>query len=676
MTLLSYVKGLWTALLPAATKAKMENIEDGIKAASDVLDLETDAGRAITQAADAAAQRTLLEVDSSTEVTAKADAAQAAAEATAAGALAGHVAAADPHVQYALEADMTPALAAKADLVGGKIPSEQLPAYVDDVIEYANLAAFPGTGETGKIYVALDTNLTYRWSGSAYVEISKSLALGESSSTAYRGDRGKELYDMKGQIPSTPEKSALAAGYSALAAGYTQLQALADAEATSALGTFNVAYQLAKSGRGQKLLTMMVQESSQDNAAVLFDDLGFPSMMFRLSGPKVLGYLHDDYGATTALKTAVLASPGSGYAAGEVLGIAGGTGGTIRILTVDGSGAVLTFRFANRGTGYSATTGAATTGGSGTGCTVTTTIGPVHPAFVVNGAEKTEILYSMFDATTFNGSAYNGSGAGWRAICWPGLFPTTSLNFDASKLACTAKGAGWHLGSIWENDLIKVLAMKGSTEPRGNTQYGRTHESGYQFNETAARYDGLLPGLASGTAKHRNGACPKFWSHNHDRWGIFDMVGNVWRWTDQLKLVNGEVFLTDDNYYGLAEASWPTTGAFFDGSGKLWGSVHAGEYVASVVHTSQVMDANYDALDLEIRVKLLKSGVTTKLAQASANPFSPKGSLWISADGERLPVCGGGWTYASDAGLAALALSFPRSFVYGLIGFRPAFISP
>lgn len=60
MTLLSYVKGLWTALLPAATKAKMENIEDGIKAASDVLDLETDAGRALTQAADAEAQRSAL----------------------------------------------------------------------------------------------------------------------------------------------------------------------------------------------------------------------------------------------------------------------------------------------------------------------------------------------------------------------------------------------------------------------------------------------------------------------------------------------------------------------------------------------------------------------------------------------------------------------------------------
>lgn len=78
---------------------------------------------------------------------------------------------------------------------GGRVPSGQLPSYVDDVLEYANLAAFPATGETGKIYVNLDQNKTWRWSGSAYVEISASLALGETSSTAYRGDRGKTAYD-------------------------------------------------------------------------------------------------------------------------------------------------------------------------------------------------------------------------------------------------------------------------------------------------------------------------------------------------------------------------------------------------------------------------------------------------------------------------------------------------
>lgn len=78
---------------------------------------------------------------------------------------------------------------------GGKVPASQLPAYVDDVLEAANFAALPGTGTTGIIYVTLDTNITYRWTGSAYVEISASLALGETSGTAYRGDRGKTAYD-------------------------------------------------------------------------------------------------------------------------------------------------------------------------------------------------------------------------------------------------------------------------------------------------------------------------------------------------------------------------------------------------------------------------------------------------------------------------------------------------
>ena len=77
----------------------------------------------------------------------------------------------------------------------GKVPSSQLPSYVDDVLEYTNKASFPAKGESGKIYIAQDTNKTYRWSGSTYVEISPSLALGETSSTAYRGDRGKIAYD-------------------------------------------------------------------------------------------------------------------------------------------------------------------------------------------------------------------------------------------------------------------------------------------------------------------------------------------------------------------------------------------------------------------------------------------------------------------------------------------------
>ena len=76
----------------------------------------------------------------------------------------------------------------------GLVLASQLPSYVDAVEEHDSLSDFPVTGESGKIYVAIDTSLTYRWAGSGYVEISPSIALGETSSTAYRGDRGAVAY--------------------------------------------------------------------------------------------------------------------------------------------------------------------------------------------------------------------------------------------------------------------------------------------------------------------------------------------------------------------------------------------------------------------------------------------------------------------------------------------------
>lgn len=78
----------------------------------------------------------------------------------------------------------------------GKVPSTQLPSYVDDVLEFDQLDQLPKPGESGKIYVVTSTNLQYRWSGTDYVEISKSLALGETSSTAYPGDKGKATTDV------------------------------------------------------------------------------------------------------------------------------------------------------------------------------------------------------------------------------------------------------------------------------------------------------------------------------------------------------------------------------------------------------------------------------------------------------------------------------------------------
>lgn len=77
----------------------------------------------------------------------------------------------------------------------GKILASQLPGYVDDVIEVANFESLPTAGESGKIYVCVDSCKTYRWSGTTYSVIGSDLALGETAVTAFRGDLGKVAYE-------------------------------------------------------------------------------------------------------------------------------------------------------------------------------------------------------------------------------------------------------------------------------------------------------------------------------------------------------------------------------------------------------------------------------------------------------------------------------------------------
>lgn len=126
-----------------------------------------------------------------------------AADARVSSGISTHVAASDPHTQYQKESEKGSANGYAELDATGKVPSGQLPSFVNEVIEVADSAA-PPVGEAGKIYVTLDDNRTYRWGGSAYIEISPSLALGETSTTAYRGDRGKTAYDHSQDTSTNP----------------------------------------------------------------------------------------------------------------------------------------------------------------------------------------------------------------------------------------------------------------------------------------------------------------------------------------------------------------------------------------------------------------------------------------------------------------------------------------
>ena len=121
----------------------------------------------------------------------------------------------------------------------GRIPSSQLPSYVDDVLEYSSQSAFPTTGESGKIYVDHSTNKTYRWSGYSYVEISASLAIGTTATTAFRGDQGKEAYvhsQIKTGNPHRTTKADLGLGNVENKSSETIRGELTKANVTAALG--------------------------------------------------------------------------------------------------------------------------------------------------------------------------------------------------------------------------------------------------------------------------------------------------------------------------------------------------------------------------------------------------------------------------------------------------------
>lgn len=134
-------------------------------------------------------------------------------------------------IQQALDA-----LVDKADLVSGIVPTNQLPSYVDEVIEHDDFAALPQPGVASKLYITLDNNHQWRWGGSVYIDITgTSLALGETSSTAYRGDRGATAYTHS-QIATGNPHGTVASDLSAYTSAQVDTLLAAKADTTAAVG--------------------------------------------------------------------------------------------------------------------------------------------------------------------------------------------------------------------------------------------------------------------------------------------------------------------------------------------------------------------------------------------------------------------------------------------------------
>ena len=278
----------------------------------------------------------------------------------------------------------------------------------------------------------------------------------------------------------------------------------------------------------------------------------------------------------------------------------------------------------------------------------------VATAFMVNGVEKSEVFIGAFQGYHLNG----------QVVSLPGLDPRTSVNFDTAKSWCQANGQGWHLMSEHEWAAIALWCMANGFEPRGNTNYGRAHDATHEFGR---RQDGGIAGDASGAARILTGSGPDAWRHDNSPFGIADLTGNAWEWSDQLKLVDGRVYCTTDNNFAEDEINWVPQGHYLSNeSGNLTLKNSPG------VSNEDGLSTDWGALSKE--AGYTESQLLQRLLFSPAG-ITPQGRLYARTGGERLPFRGGSWSSGPRAGLAARSLNFERSTASSGIGFRPAFVA-
>lgn len=290
-----------------------------------------------------------------------------------------------------------------------------------------------------------------------------------------------------------------------------------------------------------------------------------------------------------------------------------------------------------------------------------------HSAFIVDDVE-----YKRFFASKFLNCIVDG-----RAYSWPGMDPAANINYDQAIQACNAKGNGFHLLSMPERAVIDHLIYKSGFIPRGNTNYGKSHVSGYSYEAGEATL--ISEGKICRTA---TGSGPATWFHDGTRDGIADWVGNVWKWISGARIVDGEIQI----FFGNAAAKQANAGA----TSTHWKAIMPS---GALVEPGTVGTLKYTK-DLKIATATGEkgSGSTSNFGNLTANSgvtipeilyelhLMPKtgvtheGGFWINNEGERLPIVGAYWYDASNSGPSALGFDHPRTHAYARIGLFSAFM--
>ena len=295
----------------------------------------------------------------------------------------------------------------------------------------------------------------------------------------------------------------------------------------------------------------------------------------------------------------------------------------------------------------------------------------IHPAFSVDGVEKSVIYVSKYQNIVLNERGYS----------LPMRDPRASLNFDQAVTYCRNKGKGWSLTpySLWS--AIALWCRKNGTMPRGNNNYGADHAYGHEKGVPTYYESGKIARCATGSG-------PNTWNHNWMPDGIADLNGNVWEWCAGMRLMNGEIQIIP---YANCMAADASMGA----SSTLWKAI-AADGTLFEPGTAGTLKYNYVSGHIQLtsgditpedtwrgdtyQNMTLDSALTVpEIAKALLiYPDEPGGDYggdghYMNNSGERLPICGGRWGDTSSAGVFYVYLSRPRSSSYASIGFRSAY---
>lgn len=297
----------------------------------------------------------------------------------------------------------------------------------------------------------------------------------------------------------------------------------------------------------------------------------------------------------------------------------------------------------------------------------------VLPAFKLDGVEKSYFCIGKYHDTLVNGVPCS----------LPMQTPAVNVNFDTAVSQSRSKGEGWTLATNAMYAAIQLWCRANGFMPRGNNNYGADHAHAWEKG-TPANYD------SSGKVNLTlTGSGPVSWNHNNDLTGIADLNGNAWEWATGLRLMDGEIQIIQHNDAALATAD-------LSAASSLWKAIAAdGSLVApgssgtikldwrgnkwtlvTDALTGQSEDGHgtgFNALATTL------SAVPQILYGIGVYPQEPNGDyggddVWAINKGERVPIRGGGWDYASSAGVFKLHLYNVRSSASGNIGRRSAFV--